>query len=190
MQMWWPGDQGGPAMANVLLGRANRGGRLPYTSPDQMVANDPAHPERSNRGVDGKATYSEGIFIGYRWFDRQNRAPLFPFGHGLSYSSFQYSKLKTAPASDGGLEVHVTIRNADQLDGDEVVQAYLGPPSQAPAGVQFANQALAAFERIHIKAGQSKTTTLHVPVRQLQYWSVSETKWVTAANGRTLHVGA
>ena len=82
LQMWWPGDEGGPATANVLLGRANPAGRLPITWPvrlDQMVAQDPAgHPERTNAGVDGKTTYSEGIFVGYRWFDQQNIAPLFP----------------------------------------------------------------------------------------------------------------
>ena len=93
LQMWWPGDQGGPAMANILLGRANPAGRLPITWPerlDQMVAQDPSgHPERTNAGVEGKTTYSEGIFVGYRWFDQQNLKPLFPFGHGLSYTTFQ-----------------------------------------------------------------------------------------------------
>jgi hypothetical protein len=70
-----------------------------------MVANDPAHPERSSRGVDGKTTYSEGIFIGYRWFDQQKLTPLYPFGYGLSYSTFVYSKPKVVRASDGGLDV-------------------------------------------------------------------------------------
>jgi len=72
--MWWPGDEGGPATARILLGRASPAGRLPIIWPkslDHMVANDLAHPERSSRDVDGKTTYSEGIFMGYRWFDKQ-----------------------------------------------------------------------------------------------------------------------
>ena len=93
VQMWWPGDGGGPATANILLGRANPAGRLPFTWPrtlDQMLANDPARPERSNRGVDGRTTYSEGILVGYGLLDKQNIEPLFPFGHGLSSTSFAY----------------------------------------------------------------------------------------------------
>jgi beta-glucosidase len=102
VQMWWPGDEGGPATANILLGRASPGGRLPITWPerlDQTVAQDPTgHPERTNQGVDGKTTYSEGIFVGYRWFDKQGLKPLFPFGYGLSYTTFQYSGLKVVRA--------------------------------------------------------------------------------------------
>jgi beta-glucosidase len=193
VQMWWPGDEGGPATANVLLGRTNPAGRLPFTWPrnlDQMVANDPAHPERSSRGVDGKTSYSEGIFMGYRWFDREKLEPLFPFGYGLSYSSFVYSKPKVMRASDGGLDVSFTLRNTGKVGGDEVPQVYLGPPTQAPADAQFAVKALAAFDRVRVEAGQSNNVSLHVPLRRLQYWSTSEGKWVTAIGTRTLYVSA
>jgi beta-glucosidase len=135
VQMWWPGDQGGPAAANLLLGRVSPAGRLPFTWPkslDQMLANDPEHPERSSRGVDGKTTYSEGIFMGYRWFDQQNRAPLYPFGHGLSYTSFTYSKPKVVRAADGGLDVSFTIKNTGKAASDEVAQVYLGAQSRRP----------------------------------------------------------
>jgi beta-glucosidase len=155
-----------------------------------MLANDPAHPERSNRGVDGRTTYSEGIFMGYRWFDKQGLTPMFPFGHGLSYSSFVYSRLRVAGAADGGLDVSFTVRNAGKLAGDEVPQVYLGPPLQPPTDAQFAIRALAAFDRVSIAAGQSKNMTLHVPLRRLQYWSASKSAWVTAAGKRQIYVGA
>ena len=193
VQMWWPGDRGGPATANILLGRANPAGRLPFTWPrtlDQMLANDPAHPERSNRGVDGRTTYSEGIFMGYRWFDKQNIEPLFPFGHGLSYTSFAYSRLRVVGAADGGLEVSFAVQNTGKATGDEIPQVYLGPPGQPPEQAQFAIRALAAFERVPVAAGQVKNVTMHVPLRRLQYWSASSSKWITAAGTRTVYVAA
>jgi beta-glucosidase len=193
VQMWWPGDEGGPATAEILLGRTNPAGRLPFTWPrslDQMVANDPAHPERSSRGVEGKTTYSEGIFMGYRWFDRQKLTPLFPFGYGLSYSAFVYSKPKVVRASDGGLDVSFSLRNAGKIAGDEVPQVYLGPPDAVPAGARFAIRALAAFDRVRVEAGQSRNVTLHVPLRRLQSWSAPEGRWVTATGARPVYVAA
>lgn len=193
VQMWWPGDEGGPATANILLGRANPAGRLPFTWPqrlDQLVSLDPAHPERTSRGIDGKTTYSEGIFMGYRWFDQQNLTPLFPFGYGLSYSSFRYSKPKVARAADGGLDISFSLQNTGKQDGDEVPQVYLGPPKQAPADVQFAVKALAAFDRVHVPGGQAKEVILHVPLRRLQYWSAANSAWVTATGARPVYVGS
>jgi beta-glucosidase len=193
LQMWWPGDDGGPATANILLGHANPAGRLPISWPaslDQMVANDPAHPERSSKGVDGKTTYSEGIFMGYRWFDKQNISPLYPFGYGMSYTKFAYSGLKISHATDGGLDVSFTIRNTGKAAGDEVPQIYLGAPSTSPPGVQFAVRALVAFDRVRIPAGQMKIVTLHVQPRQMQYWSTSTSEWLTANGVRTVYVGA
>jgi beta-glucosidase len=194
LQMWWPGDEGGPATANVLIGRTNPAGRLPITWParlDQMVAQDPAgHPERTNAGVDGKTTYSEGIFVGYRWFDQQNITPVFPFGHGLSYTTFQYSGIKVAKAKDGGLDVTCTIANTGKAAGDEVPQLYLGAPKAPPTGAQFALKALAQFDRVTLAPGQSKAVTLHVEPRRLQFWSAAAGKWQTAAGARTVYVGA
>jgi beta-glucosidase len=194
LQMWWPGDEGGPATANILIGKANPAGRLPITWPermDQMVAQDPkGHPERTNQGVDGKTTYSEGIFVGYRWFDQQNLKPLFPFGYGLSYTSFQYSGIKVVRAKDGGLDVSFSVKNSGKIAGDEVPQVYLGAPKSAPEGAQFALRALVQFDRISLAPGQSKNVTLHVEARRLQYWSKAAGKWQTAAGARTVYVGS
>jgi len=184
LQMWWPGDEGGWATANVLLGKTNPGGRLPFTWAKQLTdyaANDPAHPERSAKGVDGKTTYSEGVNEGYRWFDKEKIEPLFPFGFGMSYTSFAYSDLKVAKAADGGLDVSVRVKNTGKVAGDEVPQVYLDAPKEQPQGVQFAPKTLAAFDRVTLAPGESKDVMLHVAPRSLEYWSVAETKWVRSA---------
>jgi beta-glucosidase len=153
LQMWWPGDEGGWATANVLLGKISPAGRLPITWAKNLTdyaATDPKYPERSKQGVDGKTTYTEGVNIGYRWFDKQNIEPLFGFGHGLSYTTFDYSGLSVSKASDGGLDVSVTIKNTGVMDSDEVPQVYLGAPESVPDGVQFPVRALVGFDRVSI----------------------------------------
>jgi beta-glucosidase len=193
LEMWWPGDEGGWSTANILLGKVSPAGRLPVTWGAKLTdypATDPRYPERSFAGVNGRTTYSEGINVGYRWFDKEQIQPLFPFGYGLSYTTFVYSSLKTAKAEDGGLDVTFDIRNTGAMDSDEVPQAYLGSPSNAPAGVQFPVRALVAFDRVHVPAGETRTVTLHVPLRQLQYWSTQDLKWEMPAGKRILSVGS
>jgi beta-glucosidase len=193
LEMWWPGDEGGWATANLLAGKTSPSGRLPVTWAKRLedyAATDPKHPERSMKGVDGKTTYSEGVNVGYRWFDKEKIDPLFAFGHGLSYTTFAYSGLKVAKASDGGLDATVTIKNTGGVDSDEVPQVYLGAPSEIPEGVNFPVRALVGFDRIHLASGDTKEVTLHVAPRQLQYWSSKDSKWVAATGKRTLSVGA
>jgi len=192
LEMWWPGDEGGWSTASILLGRTSPAGRLPVTWARKLTdyaATDPRYPERSTHGVNGKTTYSEGVNIGYRWFDKENIEPLFPFGFGLSYTTFQYSDLKVNRAADGGLDLSVLIRNTGNVDSDEVPQAYLGAPNAPPPGVQFPVRKLVAFDRVHVPAGEFANETLHVPLRQLQYWSTKDQKWVTLTAGRILSVG-
>jgi beta-glucosidase len=191
LQMWWPGDEGGWATANVLLGKVNPAGRLPFTWARRLEdypANDPAHPERSPEGVGGKTTFSDGVDVGYRGFDKQQIQPLFPFGYGLSYTTFSYSDLHAKAASDHGLDVSLRVKNTGKLSGDEVPQVYLDAPEQRPEGVQFAVRTLAAFERVTLRSGEMKTVSLHVAPRCLEYWSVAENRWVRAAS-RQIRVG-
>jgi beta-glucosidase len=193
LEMWWPGDEGGWATARVLLGKTSPAGRLPVTWAKQLEdypATDPRYPERSAIGVDQKTTYGEGVNVGYRWFDREQKDPLFAFGHGLSYTSFAYAKLNVRKATDGGLTVSLRIKNVGNSAGDEVPQVYLGSPAQSPAGVQFPVRSLVAFDRVRLSAGEAKTVVLHVPLRQLQYWSAASGGWVTAVGKRTVSVGA
>jgi beta-glucosidase len=193
LQMWWPGDEGGWSTANLLLGKASPAGRLPVTwgkSLTDYPATDPKHPERSRHAPDKNTIYSEGVNVGYRWFDKENIEPLFAFGHGLSYTTFDYSGLAVSKSSDGGLDVKVGIKNSGSVASDEVPQVYLGAPSDIPEGVQFPVRALVAFDRIHLAPGESKSITLHVAPRQLQYWSTKDQKWQTATGKRSLSVGA
>jgi beta-glucosidase len=192
LQMWWPGDEGGWATASLLLGKVNPAGRLPFTWAQRLAdypATDPAHPERSAKGVGGKTTYSEGVNVGYRWFDHEKTEPLFPFGYGLSYTSFRYANLRVAQAADQGLDVTVQLENTGKVAGDEVPQVYLDAPEQRPAGVQFAVRTLAAFDRVTLQPGETRDVTLHVPPRSLEYWSVAENRWVRSSP-RRVRVGA
>jgi len=193
LQMWWPGDEGGWSTANILLGKTSPAGRLPVTWGKRLEdypATDPKHPERSKKPPEKKTIYSEGVNVGYRWFDKENIEPLFAFGHGLSYTTFDYSGLNISKASDGGIDVKVNIKNKSSVASDEVPQVYIGAPSQIPEGVQFPVRALAAFDRVHFGANESKTVTLHVAPRQLQYWSTKDQKWITATGRRIVSVGS
>jgi beta-glucosidase len=199
LEMWLPGQEGGTATANLLLGKAVPGGKLPITFPaDVTPLTD--HPERFP-GVDARGvaaltgptteTYTEGIFVGYRWYDENHVNPLFPFGHGLSYTAFTYSGLQVSKASDGGLNVHFRLTNTGTMEGDEVPQVYLGrPAAPLPAGVQFAPSVLAGFTRVHLGPSQSTDITIHVAPRQLSYWSVANGSWVVATGDRTVSVGS
>jgi beta-glucosidase len=184
LEMWWPGDEGGWATANLLIGKVSPAGRLPVTWGKALAdypATNPKFPERSKKGVDGTTTYSEGIYVGYRWFDKENVEPLYPFG---------YSNLKVAKTAEGGLAVTVTLKNTGPVDSDEVPQVYLGAPATAPEGVKFPVHALVGFDRVSLKAGESKTVKLEVLPRQLESWSTKEDKWIRAAGSRTVSVGA
>jgi beta-glucosidase len=190
VQMWWPGDEGGWATANVLAGRKSPAGRLPFTWAHRLedyAPNDPAHPERA--GADGTAVYSEGVDVGYRWFDRTARAPRYPFGFGLSYTKFAYSNLSVAKSKAGGYDVSFTLKNEGSVDGEEVPQIYVSAPSRPVANAQFAVNALAGFDRVSLKAGEAKRVAIHLDARRTQFWSVTARKWIDAAAGRTLTVG-
>jgi beta-glucosidase len=192
LDMGWTGDLGGWATAKVLLGQGNAGGRLPFTWPKRLedtAANDPAFPERSYKGVDGKTTFSEGVLVGYRWFDRKKIEPEFPFGFGLSYTRFAYSRMKCSPAADGSVDVAVLIENTGAVAGDEVAQVYVEKPEHPPAGVQFADEILAGFERVPLGPGEQKEVVIHVSLREFQYWSTEKGKWVTPEETRKIWVG-
>ena len=192
VEMWWPGDEGGTATAKVLLGQSNPGGRLPITWAKELgdyAATAPGYPERSRKGVDGKTTFSEGVLVGYRWFDDQKIAPLYPFGYGLSYTSFAMSGLKVAGHADGGATVTVRVKNTGAVAGDAVPEVYLAAPAGKLAGVQFAPKTLVAFDRVTLGAGEEREVTLEVKPRAFEYWSAAEKKWMRAAGARTVMVG-
>lgn len=193
LQLWYPGQEGGGVTASLLLGEANPGGKLPVTFP-RSEADLPTTKPEQYPGVetDGglEQWYSEGIFVGYRWYDEQDIEPLFPFGHGLSYSRFKYSDLAAKPSGDG-FDVSFQVRNAGGMKGTEVPQVYIGPPSEPlPEGHAVAPQKLVGFERIELAPGEARRLTVHVGAPELSYWSKNENGWVVAPGPREVHVGA
>jgi beta-glucosidase len=193
LEMWWPGDEGGLAIAKTLLGQSNPGGKLPMTWAKQLddyAANSFTHPERSAKGVDGKTTFSEGVLVGYRWFDDQKIEPLYPFGYGLSYTSFAMSDLKAASTQDGGAIVSVKVKNNGNVAGDAVPQVYLRAPASKPDGIQFAPKTLAAFDRVTLQPGEEQDLTLQIAPRAFQYWSTKTNSWVKPDGPRTVLVGS
>ena len=205
------GVGGRPPARHAVPARVAPGGGSPLPSPAsaaQGVADEQGiHPERTTDGLDpagrrcpppsdpagsGPActtTYSEGLFVGYRWYDEQHLSPMFPFGYGLSYTTFAYSGLRWSRPLGGGLAVTFRVTNTGRVAGDEVPQVYLGAPASPPRGVAFAARALAACTRISLRPGESQLVTLQVPLRQLQYWDAAR-GWVTATGPRPLDVGA
>jgi len=179
LEMWFPGQEGGTATANVLLGKVNPSGRLPITFPaDSSATPFAGHPERAV-GVDGQIVWSEGLQMGYRWYLANNVKPLFPFGFGLSYSSFAYSDLEIdRPRSrTGAVNVSFRIRNTGHSTGTEIPQLYLELPGEAgePA------PRLAGFDRITLRAGQARTVRLALDPqsteRPLSYWNTTTHDW-------------
>lgn len=186
LQMWFSGQEGAQATADVLTGVYNPAGRLPVTFPKRIedyAVHDPSHPQRQAQAGRGYhkdhvaanvAHFTEGIFMGYRHFDKAGVEPLFPFGFGLSYTTFEYGSLSVSRMEDDRLRVCISVRNSGKVFGEEVVQCYLAPPSSVPAGVQFAKKALAAFERIGLDAGETRTVELIIDQQSLCYWKVIE----------------
>ena len=186
LQMWYPGQEGAEATAAVLVGEAAPGGRLPVTFPKRAEDAPTAKPERYP-GVAGKGAYSEGIFVGYRWYDQEKIEPLFPFGFGLSYTTFAYTKVAAKRTGDG-YDVTFTIKNTGTREGVEVPQVYIGPPAKTP--VPMAVKSLAGFERVTLAPGASKLVKVHVDARTLSYWSTKDHAWKVAGGRRTFMVGA
>ncbi|GAC1321266.1 MAG: glycoside hydrolase family 3 C-terminal domain-containing protein [Thermoleophilaceae bacterium] len=189
LEAWYPGEEGGPAIARVLFGDVNPGGRLPATFPNQEgdlpTAGDPA----SYPGVAENETYKEGIFVGYRSYEARNLAPAFPFGAGLSYTSFAYSGFgATAPDQAGISTVSFTIRNNGARSGDEVPQVYLGAAAGSP--VPEPPKWLAGFERITLGPGQSRRMTITIARRSRQYFDVQTNAWRDLPGCLPVAVGA
>lgn len=205
---FYPGQGGNTALARLLTGKANFSGKLCVTIParteDTCVSVDEATSiERRgnliNMWTPATATFTEKLDFGYRWNERMGVAPGFAFGHGLSYTGFDYSGA-SAQRTEQGATVTVTVTNTGKVAGDEIVQVYLGP-GHGPEHVFFAKKQLAAFARTGIlQPGESKTIQLPISERMLSYWDTqaeihtahdgSLGKWVLATGDRTVMIGA
>jgi beta-glucosidase len=189
LQMYYPGQEGAAATTALLFGDANPGGRLSQTFPVSDDRHPVAGDPRRYPGVDGEERYSEGIDIGYRWYDAEGVEPLFPFGHGLSYTRFEYSGLAVEPDGRHGLRVSFTVRNTGRRPGHDVPQIYLGP-SPDLAALPQPRKVFAAYQRIALDPGRARTVTLRVPARVLSSWDPVAHRWVLGTGRRTIHLGA
>jgi len=171
VQAFYPGQAGGTAVADVLLGRTNPAGRLPVTF--YRATSD--LPEFTDYRMAGRT---------YRYFGGK---PLYAFGHGLSYTTFAYDHLQAAPATGGTITVNVDVTNSGARDGDEVVQLYATPPA---ASHPRELRALCGFERVHLKAGETKTIAFTVPATALRRWNDADKAYYTPSGEWTLAAGA
>ena len=192
LEMWYPGIEGATAVAALLFGDAEPGGRLPETFP-RSVADLPTRTPEQFPGTDDAsgvphAVYSEGIFVGYRWYDEQGIAPLFPFGFGLSYTSFRLAGLSVTPASDGGYEVSFTVANAGPRAGAAIPQVYIGLPS-SPAVPEPPRQ-LAGYARVWLRRGEQRRVRIALAPRAFSYWSTARHAWSYASGCATISVGS
>ncbi|PWT90165.1 MAG: glycosyl hydrolase [Blastocatellia bacterium] len=156
LQAWYPGMEGGNALARVLFGDVNPSGRLSCTFP-RRLEDSPAHAMGNYPGKDGTVKYEEGLLVGYRWFDTKNIEPLFPFGFGLSYTKFEYSGLRIEADKPGVMSVKFEISNVGTREGGEVAQLYvqdLKPRLQRPF------KELKGFSKVFLKPGEKQTVEI------------------------------
>jgi beta-glucosidase len=184
LEAWYPGIRGAEAIVALLFGDVNPSGKLPITFPRDEV-DLPTGPQPPR---DGDVTYSEGLFMGYRWYDARGIEPLFPFGHGLSYTQFAYAKLRTGrEVSPGdGIPVSFTIRNTGGRPGAEVAQVYVG----LPASTGEPPRRLVAWEKLELDPGERRQVVLTIPPRRLAIWDVAGDRWEVLPGTYALYVGA
>ncbi|MEU3427601.1 beta-glucosidase family protein [Streptomyces gardneri] len=191
LQMYYPGQEGAAATTAVLFGDADPGGRLTQTFPAAEDRHPTAGDPRRYPGEGGVEEYREGVHVGHRWYEAEGVVPLFPFGHGLSYTTFRYEDLTVAPGAAEGLDVTFTVRNTGRRDGVEVAQVYVGPsPDLTALGVDQPRSALAGYRRLELAAGARRRVTVHVTARTLSSWDTARHGWLFGTGRRTVRVGS
>jgi beta-glucosidase len=194
LDMWYGGQEGGAALASILFGEANPSGRLPVSLPKEFrdspaAANYPV----SGLGENLKVNYAEGIYVGYRYYDTKNVEPLFPFGFGLSYTTFAFSGLEVTPfaaaggSHHGGAVVSLTVRNTGTRAGAEVVELYV---HDGHSKIDRPAHELKGFKRVELKAGESQTVAFTLGRDAFSYWSPETKGWVADPGTFEIQVGA
>ena len=185
LEAWYPGQQDGTAIAALLFGSANPSGHLPVTFPASL-SQVPASTTAQWPGQNGTVQYSEGINVGYRWYNAKNLTPLFPFGYGLSYTSFSFSNLQVgALAAGGAATVTATVTNTGSRAGADVAQVYVSDPA---ASGQPPKQ-LEGFARVSLNPGASQPVTFQLTQQNLRYWNSSSNNWSTSTGSYGIEVG-
>ncbi|MEO8756233.1 MAG: glycoside hydrolase family 3 C-terminal domain-containing protein [Devosia sp.] len=190
IEAWYPGQEAGNAIADVLIGKAEPGGRLPQSFPVKWSDN-PVHSQDREiyPGLAGKVRYEEGVFIGYRHYDRQGIAPMFPFGFGLSYTQFALSDLSADAADferDGRVTVWADVLNTGDRAGSTVVQLYVGDPQ---ASVPRPQKELKAFAKVRINAGKVARVRFDLTARDFAFYDAAAGQWVVEPGAFSLMLG-
>ncbi len=186
---WIPGEEAGGALARLLFGDENPSGKLPVTLARQTV-DYPTNTPLQYPGVNGRVVYSEGLRVGYRHFDARQIEPLYPFGHGLSYTTFEYANLSVTPRAaipdSGTVQVSFEVRNSGTRAGAEVAQLYVG----LPAAASEPPRQLRCFEKVVLAPGASKPVTCTLDAGSFAFWSAGLGRWVAAPGTYQVMVGA
>jgi beta-glucosidase len=181
---WYPGESNGTALASVLYGATDPSAHLPVTFP-QSLSQVPAHTAAQFPGVAGKVNYSEGLDVGYRWYDAKNITPMFPFGYGLSYTNFAFSSLHVTASAGPKVTVTAKVTNTGKVAGSDVAQLYLGDPAVAGEPPRQ----LRGFQKVTLAPGKSATVTFTLDSRDLSFWSTAKNAWVEPAGTFQVYVG-
>ena len=185
LEVWYPGEEDGNVVADLLFGDANPSGKLPMTFPKKESEVPAATPEQYP-GVNGTAVYSEKLEVGYRWYDAHDVAPLFPFGFGLSYTTFGVSGLNVSPmAADGTVQVSLKVTNTGSRAGAEVVQVYVA----APANAGEPPHQLKGFAKVSLKPGETQPVTITLDRRAFSIWDVKANRWVVVQGNWKIFAG-
>jgi beta-glucosidase len=187
LDAWYPGQTSGTSLASVLFGQTDPGGHLPVTFPASLTQ-VPASTTAQFPGNGSQVQYSEGIEVGYRWYDANNLTPLFPFGFGLSYTQFAFSNLQVSPATVNGtqdVQVSATVTNTGQRAGSDVAQLYLGDPSAAGEPPRQ----LAGFRRVSLASGASAQVSFTITPQQESWWDDSANGWTQSDGTYNVYVG-
>lgn len=186
VQAWYPGQEGGNAIADVLLGDHNPGGKLPFS---YISNNDdtPAFKDYKDKSL--KSPYPEGLFVGYRYLDKHNLRPMFPFGHGLSYTGFQYSSLEVEPASgdETAFTVRLEVKNTGKRKGADVVQVYV---KDMESSLERPEKELKGFQKVFLEPGQSKTVSVTLKRDAFVFYHPGKKQWTVEPGMFEVRVGS
>jgi len=184
-QAWYPGQEGGTALAQLIFGEASPSGKLPVTF-ERRWEDNPAHDTYHPKGGDRKVIYSEGVFIGYRGYEKSGVKPLFPFGYGLSYTTFAYKNLAVSPASaSGDVELHFEVTNTGKRAGAEIAQVYVG---DRHSSVPRPMKELKGFTKVNLEAGETRQATVTLDRRAFSYYDVKKHDWTVEAGDFDVYV--
>lgn len=189
LHAWYPGMEGGNALARVLFGDVSPSGKLPFTFPVRLE-DSPAHALGAYPGKDGTVRYEEGLLVGYRWFDAKAIEPLFPFGHGLSYTRFEYSGLRLVEGTDAtgpALTVEFQVANTGRSEGGEVAQVYV---SDVKSSLPRPLQELKGFSKVFLKPGERRTVSIPLARRAFAFYDPQQRGWLAEKGDFRIMVGA